>query len=144
MTEPVRGPGKAPFHQYLSQLRSRTGNSHRDVANRCGVQRSKVREWEAGESIPDPTAFRKLCGMFHELGAYKAWFQTQCDSMAALMRRRDYVHQDIQGREAIGQGQTGPVMAKRRERDALHWALIELARRDPDLVVDGIDKDLTS
>jgi transcriptional regulator with XRE-family HTH domain len=64
-------PKKIPtFGEALRQTRTDRGYSHRDLSDRVGVRQEIVRQWEAGETIPNAQQLKRLYGTLPRLQFY--------------------------------------------------------------------------
>lgn len=64
-------PKKIPtFSEALRQTRTDRGYSHRDLSDRVGARQEVIRQWEAGETIPNAQQLKRLYGTLPRLQFY--------------------------------------------------------------------------
>ena len=76
-----------PFASRLRSFRKRVGLSHAGLARQVGVEKSSVKSWERGKSVPTPRHFCALAPALllslRELEALKASWQIAWDESRA-------------------------------------------------------------
>lgn len=65
--EPWKQMNLKSFGQALKKIRTERGMSHKDVADRVGVKRSTIKEWEEDKVTPSNLHLKKLYGTFSNL-----------------------------------------------------------------------------
>lgn len=66
----VRSGNIKTFGQALKKIRMERGLSHKEVADRVGVQKAQIRRWETDENTPTNFHLKKLYGTFSTLRFY--------------------------------------------------------------------------